>query len=79
MGKDRAGGGGTRDTTYNLISVAYHALQGAETYGLYALDAEQEGDADMGQFLRDLAEEDRRRADRAKQFLGARLGKGGRE
>jgi rubrerythrin len=70
--------GGTRDTTYNLISVAYHALQGAETSGLFALDAEQEGDAELAQFHRDLADQDRQRADRAKQLLATRLGKGGR-
>ncbi len=35
---------GTRDTTYNLISVVYHALQGAETYRLYEQDAENAGD-----------------------------------
>lgn len=79
MGEGRAGGGGgTRDTTYDLISVAYHALQGAETYGLYALDAEQEGDAELAGFFRELADEDRRRSDRAKTLLGARLDKGGR-
>lgn len=26
---------GTRDVTYDLISVIYHALQGAETYQMY--------------------------------------------
>ncbi len=76
MGEQQAGG--TRDATYNLISVAYHALQGAETYGVYAADAEAEGDQDLAQFFRGVAEEDRRRADRAKEFLGSRVGKGGR-
>jgi rubrerythrin len=76
MGERQAGG--TRDATYDLISVAYHALQGAETYGLYAVDAEEEGDGELAGFFRELAAEDRRRADRAKEFLGARLGKGGR-
>jgi rubrerythrin len=72
---------GTRDTTYNLISVAYHALQGAETYGLYALDAEQEGDADLVAFFRQIADDDRNRANQAKELLSSRLsargGKGG--
>ncbi len=26
---------GTQDTTYNLLSILYHALQGAETYEVY--------------------------------------------
>jgi hypothetical protein len=25
---------GTRDTVYDLVSIIYHALQGAETYGM---------------------------------------------
>ena len=38
------GNTGTRDITYDLISTAYHLLQGAETVALYLEDAEQEGD-----------------------------------
>ena len=34
---------GTQDTTYNLLSIIYHALQGAETYEKYIHDAEQGG------------------------------------
>ena len=78
MGERNRQGGGTQDVTYNLISVAYHALQGGQTYGIYAVDADEAGDSDLAQFFRDIAEEDRRRADRAKQFLATRLGKGGR-
>jgi hypothetical protein len=29
---------GTRDTVYDLVSIIYHALQGAETYGMYVAD-----------------------------------------
>ena len=36
--------GGTRDVTYNLSSVIYHSLQGAETYQMYEQDAQEEGD-----------------------------------
>lgn len=75
---DARAGGGTRDTTYDLISVAYHALKGAQTYGLYAVDADEEGDGELAGFFRGLADEERSRADRAKELLGARLGKGGR-
>jgi hypothetical protein len=38
---------GTSDPTYNLISVAYHSLQGAENYEKYAQDAQQEGDQEL--------------------------------
>lgn len=35
---------GTRDEQYNLVSVLYHALHGAETVEAYILDAEAAGD-----------------------------------
>ncbi len=64
---------GTRDVAYNLVSILYHALQGAEVYDQYIRDAEQQGNQDLAQFFRDTKEEDRRRADRAKQLLGQQL------
>ena len=36
---------GTRDAVYDLVSIIYHALQGAETYGMYIADAEEVGDS----------------------------------
>ena len=65
---------GTRDITYDLISTAYHLLQGAETVALYVADAEQEGDQELIQFFRETKEEYQRRADRAKQLLTKHLG-----
>ena len=41
---------GTRDTTYNLVSVLYHALQGAETYEELRLGFERELPADVELF-----------------------------
>ncbi|HEU0012311.1 MAG TPA: hypothetical protein VFQ45_01435 [Longimicrobium sp.] len=70
------GGTGTSDVTYNLVSILYHALQGAETYDQYATDAEQEGDRELAQFFRDVKQENSRRADRAKQILHRRLHQG---
>ena len=66
---------GTRDTTYNLISVLYHALQGAETYGQYASDAGS--DQDLADFFREVQQQEQQRADRAKQLLATRLQQGG--
>jgi hypothetical protein len=60
---------GTRDITYDLISTAYHLLQGAETVNLYIADAEQEGNQELAQFFRETKDEYTRRADRAKQLL----------
>ena len=65
---------GTRDTTYNLISVLYHALQGAETYGQYASDAGS--DQDLANFFREVQQQEQQRADQAKQLLAQRLQQG---
>ena len=73
---DSQGNTGTQDVQYNLISIAYHALQGAETYDQYIQDAEQGGNRDLAQFFREVKEENRRRADRAKQLLGQMLAGG---
>lgn len=72
---NETGNTGTRDVTYNLVSILYHALQGAETYEQYIRDAEG-SDQDLAQFFREVQEENRRRADRAKQLLSQRLGQG---
>jgi len=68
---------GTRDVTYDLISVIYHALQGAETYQMYEQDAKQAGDQEAASFFHEIHQENRQRADRAKSMLGQRLGQGG--
>lgn len=44
---------GTRDETYDLVSVLYHALQGAQTAMQYVQDAEREGDPELVRFFRD--------------------------
>jgi len=64
---------GTRDVHYNLISVLYHTLQGAETCVQYLKDAEQAGDQELASFFHDVQEEDRQRAERAKMLLRQRL------
>ena len=65
---------GTRDITYDLISTAYHLLQGAETIALYIADAEQEGNQELAQFFRETKDEYTRRADRAKELLARHTG-----
>ena len=68
---------GTRDVTYNLISVVYHALQGAETYQMYEQDARQVGDQEAESFFHEAHESSRQFADRAKTMLGQRMNQGG--
>ncbi len=73
MTQSSTGNTGTRDVIYDLVSVLYHALQGAETYDQYIKDAQQREDQDLVQFLHDTKEEERRRAERAKQLLAQHL------
>jgi hypothetical protein len=62
---------GTSNPEYNLVSVLYHALQGAELYEKYASDAG--GDQDLASFFREVQQQEQQRAERAKQLLATRL------
>ena len=61
---------GTRDEHYNLISVLYHALHGAENCDRYASDAEITGDERLAAFFRDAQGRQTVIAERAKGMLG---------
>ena len=61
---------GTRDEHYNLISVLYHALHGAENCDRYASDAEIAGDEHLAAFLREGQGMQTALAERAKDLLG---------
>jgi hypothetical protein len=61
---------GTRDEHYDLVSVLYHALQGADTCNVYALDAEAAGDERLASFFRETSVMQAQLADRAKGMLG---------
>ena len=61
---------GTRDEHYNLISVLYHALHGAETIEEYILDAEATGDERLANFFRETQAMYVEVAERAKMLLG---------
>ncbi len=61
---------GTRDEHYDLISVLYHALHGAENCNIYALDAEAAGEAELSGFFREAGVTQARLAERAKGLLG---------
>jgi len=61
---------------YDLISVAYHALQGAETYEQYAQDAQRQGDQELADYFRKTQQECRRSADEAQRLLASRLQQG---
>lgn len=61
---------GTRDEHYNLVSVLYHALHGAENSDRYAADAEAAGDEQLAAFFRETQGMHTRVAERAKSLLG---------
>ncbi len=59
---------GTRDTTYDLTAVLYHALQGVENCQTYAKDA-RSGDQELQQFFQQAAQQQKQLAEHAKQLL----------
>ncbi len=61
---------GTRDEHYNLISVLYHALHGADNCDHYAMDAEAAGNERLGAFFREAQQAQVRIAERGKELLG---------
>lgn len=62
---------GTRDETYNLVSVLYHALQGAENCQTYLRDVS--GDQRLRGFFEQALNQQRQLAEQAKQLLHDRL------
>lgn len=62
---------GTRDTTYDLTSVLYHALQGAETCEKYRKDASD--DQELSAFFQEAKDQQCEIADRAKALLREQL------
>ena len=61
---------GTRNEAFDLVSVLYHALEGAQACSKYCQDAQQIGNRDLEQFFQQCQQEEIQRADRAKQMLG---------
>jgi hypothetical protein len=62
-----------RDEIYGVVSVIYHALQGAETYERYVADARKAGDGELEQFFETCRTEELDRAKRGKAILLERL------
>jgi hypothetical protein len=63
----------TSDPAYDLVSVVYHALQGAETSERYVEDAAERGDKELADFFRDAQRHDADIAERGKALLRTRL------
>jgi hypothetical protein len=60
---------GMKDEHYNLISVLYHALHGAENCDRYAADAGVAGDERLAAFFREAQRMQTQLAERAKGML----------
>lgn len=56
------------DVVYDLISIQYHALKGAQVSAKYAEDAS--GDEEVRQFFERVRQEDAQRAIRVHELLG---------
>jgi hypothetical protein len=69
-------GGKVSDTTYSLISVMYHTLQGCQTYEKYAQDAEQAGQQEIAQFFRETGRQFEQCAEHGKRLLAQCLQQG---
>lgn len=62
-----------KDKDYDLISVIYHAAQGAELCRQYAEDAQEEGDQEAAQFFNQVREQSQQLIQKGKQLLKGRL------
>jgi hypothetical protein len=63
----------TPDPYYDLVSVLYHALEGAQTCVQYADDAGRVGDQELAQFFVQTQQNQMACSERAKQLLSRRL------
>jgi hypothetical protein len=64
---------GTSNSAYDIVSVMYHALQGAETYDRYIADADERGDGELAEFFRDVQAQNCDVAIRARGMLRGRM------
>jgi hypothetical protein len=69
----RNGGEAAPDALYGVVSVLYHALQGAQTYSQYAEDARRAGDEELIEFFETCRDEEDSRARMAKVLLSERI------
>ena len=63
-----------QNVQYDLVSVAYHALEGATTYQQYAQDAQQSGDQELAQFFQQVCQQAASNGQRALELLAQRGG-----
>jgi hypothetical protein len=64
---------GAKDKDYDLISVLYHSLKGADLCHTYAEDAKRDGDNELAGFFDEAREQYRSLAEKAKKFTKSKL------
>jgi hypothetical protein len=69
--------GTASDTTYNLISIAYHALQAVDTFHGYRRDAEEAGDSELSSLIDEALGQQQELARQARTLLAQRLTQAG--
>jgi nicotinic acid phosphoribosyltransferase len=67
-------GTGASDIVYDLVSIQYHALKGAQVYDQFLKDASDNGD--VKKFIEQVKEQDEKRAQKCHELL-AKLTKDG--
>ena len=60
-------GTGASDLVYDLVSIQYHALKGAQVYDQFVKDAQ--GNDDARKFIEQVKEQDMQRAQTAHELL----------
>jgi ferritin-like metal-binding protein YciE len=65
--------GTATDTTYNLVSIVYHALQAVDSYHGYRRDAEEAGDSEVTSLIDQAISQQQNLAQQARKLLAQRL------
>ena len=58
---------GASDIVYDLVSIQYHALKGAQVYDQFLSDAEDNDD--VKKFIEEVRDQDIKRAEKCHEFL----------
>ncbi len=61
------------DKDYNLISVLYHVLKGADNCDTYIKDAEEANDRELADFFKETKEKYMEIAEKAKKLAAGRI------
>jgi hypothetical protein len=65
---------GMKDKDFNLVSMLYHALEGAWTYATYLEDAQNASDHELAKLFTEALEQHEKLAEGAKELLAQRIG-----